>query len=47
MLIRTQDFGRVHANCLGSCAATLMRGHDATVVENSLQQVVYRSVYME
>jgi hypothetical protein len=47
MLIRTQDLGRAHANCLGPCAATLKRGHDATVVENSLQQVVYRSVYME
>ncbi|HET6307942.1 MAG TPA: class II aldolase/adducin family protein [Rhodopila sp.] len=47
MLIRTRELGRAHANCLGPCAATLMRGHGATVVGSSLQQVVYRSVYME
>lgn len=47
MLIRTQALGCAHAGCLGNGAATLMRGHGATVVGNSLQQVVYRAIYME
>lgn len=47
MLIRTQALGAAHASCLGGCVATLMRGHGATVVGTSLQQVVYRAVYME
>ena len=47
MLIRTPELGDAHARCLGSCAATLMRGHGATVVGASLQQAVYRAIYME
>lgn len=47
MLIRTPALGCAHADCLGAGAATLMRGHGATVVGNSLRQVVYRAVYME
>jgi HCOMODA/2-hydroxy-3-carboxy-muconic semialdehyde decarboxylase len=47
MLIRTPELGTAHARCLGGCAATLMRGHGATVVGASLQQVVYRAIYME
>jgi ribulose-5-phosphate 4-epimerase/fuculose-1-phosphate aldolase len=47
MLIRSQALGAAHASCLGTCNATLMRGHGATVVGSSLQQVVYRAVYME
>jgi HCOMODA/2-hydroxy-3-carboxy-muconic semialdehyde decarboxylase len=47
MLIRTPELGAAHARCLGGSAATLMRGHGATVVGASLQQVVYRAVYME
>jgi ribulose-5-phosphate 4-epimerase/fuculose-1-phosphate aldolase len=47
MLIRSPALGAAHACCLGAGAATLMRGHGATVVGGSLQQVVYRAVYME
>jgi ribulose-5-phosphate 4-epimerase/fuculose-1-phosphate aldolase len=47
MLIRTNALGCAHASCLGQAAATLMRGHGATVVGTSLQQVVYRAIYME
>jgi ribulose-5-phosphate 4-epimerase/fuculose-1-phosphate aldolase len=47
MLIRTPALGVAHACCLGVGAATLMRGHGATVVGISLQQAVYRAVYME
>jgi ribulose-5-phosphate 4-epimerase/fuculose-1-phosphate aldolase len=47
MLIRTPALGCAHADCLGAASATLMRGHGATVVGTSLQQVVYRAVYME
>jgi ribulose-5-phosphate 4-epimerase/fuculose-1-phosphate aldolase len=47
MLIRTPALGCAHANCLGHGPVTLMRGHGATVTGNSLQQVVYRSIYME
>jgi HCOMODA/2-hydroxy-3-carboxy-muconic semialdehyde decarboxylase len=47
MLIRTPALGVAHACCLGDGAATLMRGHGATVVGGSLQQAVYRAVYME
>ena len=47
MLIRTPALGCAHADCLGHGPATLMRGHGATVIGNSLQQVVYRAIYME
>jgi hypothetical protein len=47
MLIRTPALGCAHADCLGLGPATLMRGHGAAVTGNSLQQVVYRSIYME
>jgi ribulose-5-phosphate 4-epimerase/fuculose-1-phosphate aldolase len=47
MLIRTPALGCAHAGCLGAGAATLMRGHGATVVGTSLPQVVYRAIYME
>jgi ribulose-5-phosphate 4-epimerase/fuculose-1-phosphate aldolase len=47
MLIRTPALGVAHACCLGAGAATLMRGHGATVVGASLRQAVYRAVYME
>jgi ribulose-5-phosphate 4-epimerase/fuculose-1-phosphate aldolase len=47
MLIRTPALGCAHAGCLGDGVATLMRGHGATVVGSSLQQVVYRAIYME
>ena len=47
MLVSTPALGAAHARCLGACGATLMRGHGATVVGISLQQVIYRAVYME
>jgi ribulose-5-phosphate 4-epimerase/fuculose-1-phosphate aldolase len=47
MLVSTPELGAAHARCLGRCGATLMRGHGATVVGTSIQQAVYRCVYME
>jgi ribulose-5-phosphate 4-epimerase/fuculose-1-phosphate aldolase len=47
MLVRSPALGCAHAGCLGNGAATLMRGHGATVVGTSLPQVVYRAIYME
>jgi ribulose-5-phosphate 4-epimerase/fuculose-1-phosphate aldolase len=47
MLIRTPALGDALAARLGPDAVVLMRGHGATIVGNSLRQVVYRAVYAE
>jgi HCOMODA/2-hydroxy-3-carboxy-muconic semialdehyde decarboxylase len=47
MLVSTPALGRELAATLGKGPAVLMRGHGATVVGNSLSQVVGRSVYLE
>lgn len=45
MLIRTADLGKALARTLGDKQIILMRGHGATMVGNSIKQVVYRSIY--
>jgi ribulose-5-phosphate 4-epimerase/fuculose-1-phosphate aldolase len=45
MLIRTSELGRALAASLGDKPMVLMRGHGATMVGRSIQQVVYRSIY--
>ncbi len=45
MLIRTSALGVALAKSLGAHPMVLMRGHGATMVGNSIQQVVYRSIY--
>ena len=45
MLIRTPELGRALAASLEDKPMVLMRGHGATIVGNSIKQVVYRSVY--
>lgn len=47
MLIRDAALGDALAISLGVDAAILMRGHGATVVGASLQQAVFRAIYME
>lgn len=47
LLIRSPELGVALARKLGSSFITLMRGHGATVVAESIQQVVYRAVYAE
>ena len=46
LLIRTPELGRSLARTLGGAAAVLMRGHGSTVVGASLQQAVFRAVYL-
>lgn len=45
MLIRTPALGKALAATLGPKPLVLMRGHGATIVGNSVQQVVYRAIY--
>jgi HCOMODA/2-hydroxy-3-carboxy-muconic semialdehyde decarboxylase len=45
MLIRSPELGRALASDLQDNPMILMRGHGATLVGNSIKQVVYRSVY--
>jgi ribulose-5-phosphate 4-epimerase/fuculose-1-phosphate aldolase len=45
MLIRTPELGRALADELGDNPMVLMRGHGATLVGDSIKQVVYRSIY--
>jgi len=45
MLIRTSSLGAALARSLGAHPMVLMRGHGATMVGISIQQVVYRSIY--
>jgi HCOMODA/2-hydroxy-3-carboxy-muconic semialdehyde decarboxylase len=45
MLIRTPELGKALARTIGAKPIVLMRGHGATLVGNSVAQVVYRSIY--
>jgi ribulose-5-phosphate 4-epimerase/fuculose-1-phosphate aldolase len=45
MLIRNSQLGAALARSLGVHPMVLMRGHGATMVGESVQQVVYRSIY--
>ncbi len=47
LLIRTADLGADLSRCLGRGSAVLMRGHGFTVVGETVQQAVFRSVYLE
>jgi HCOMODA/2-hydroxy-3-carboxy-muconic semialdehyde decarboxylase len=47
MLIRDVYLGEALAKSLGKNNCVLMRGHGATVVGNSIEQVVYRAIYTE
>ena len=45
MLIRTAELGKALAESLGDKNVVLMRGHGATMIGNSIQESVFRSVY--
>jgi len=45
MLIRTAPLGKALAASLGDKFVVLMRGHGATMVGDSIQEVVFRAVY--
>lgn len=47
MMIRTPSLGEALAVCLNEKPAVLMRGHGAVVVGISLQQAVFRAVYLD
>jgi ribulose-5-phosphate 4-epimerase/fuculose-1-phosphate aldolase len=47
LLITDGRLGKALAKTLGASPAALMRGHGSVVVGVSLQQAVYRAVYME
>jgi ribulose-5-phosphate 4-epimerase/fuculose-1-phosphate aldolase len=47
LLIRNAELGRRLAQSLGDHAAVLMRGHGSTVVGRSIQEAVFRAVYLE
>lgn len=47
LLIRSRELGISLAETLGKHNVVLMRGHGATVVGDSLRQVVYRSVFTQ
>lgn len=47
LLIRSRELGAALARTLGSDLMTLMRGHGATIVAETVPQVVYRAVYAE
>jgi len=47
MLIRDKHLGAALARALGDCSCVLMRGHGATTVGTSVEQVVYRAIYAE
>lgn len=45
MLIRTAELGKALADSLADKNVVLMRGHGATMIGNSIQEAVFRSVY--
>jgi ribulose-5-phosphate 4-epimerase/fuculose-1-phosphate aldolase len=45
LLVSTMERGQALAKCLGANAVVLMRGHGASVVGASIQEVIYRTVY--
>jgi ribulose-5-phosphate 4-epimerase/fuculose-1-phosphate aldolase len=45
MLIRTAELGKALAESLGDKNVVLMRGHGVTVIGDSIQESVFRSVY--
>jgi ribulose-5-phosphate 4-epimerase/fuculose-1-phosphate aldolase len=45
MLVRTAPLGKALAETLGDKTVVLMRGHGATMVGQSIQEAVFRSVY--
>jgi ribulose-5-phosphate 4-epimerase/fuculose-1-phosphate aldolase len=47
LLVANMDMGRDLARQLGARPTTLMRGHGATVVGNSVRHAVFISVYLE
>jgi HCOMODA/2-hydroxy-3-carboxy-muconic semialdehyde decarboxylase len=47
MLVRDRPLGGALARALGAKSVVLMRGHGCTVVGESVEQVVYRSIYTE
>jgi ribulose-5-phosphate 4-epimerase/fuculose-1-phosphate aldolase len=47
LLIRDHRLGKELAGAIGACACVLMRGHGMTVVGDSLQEAVFRSVYTQ
>ena len=47
LLIKSPYLGQALAKCLGNCPATLMRGHGAASVGESLQRAVGRAIYLE
>ena len=47
LLITDGKLGKALARSLGAKPAALMRGHGSVVVGGSVQQAVYRAIYME
>jgi ribulose-5-phosphate 4-epimerase/fuculose-1-phosphate aldolase len=47
LLITNQELGVALAKSLGDHAVVLMRGHGSTAVGSSIQQAVYRAIYVE
>jgi HCOMODA/2-hydroxy-3-carboxy-muconic semialdehyde decarboxylase len=47
LLVRNPQLGVALAECLGTQALVLMRGHGSTTVGQSLRQAVFRAVYAE
>jgi ribulose-5-phosphate 4-epimerase/fuculose-1-phosphate aldolase len=47
LLIRSRELGAALARTLGPGLITLMRGHGATIVGESIRHAVYRAVYAE
>lgn len=47
LLIRSNELGDALAQCLDNASVVLMRGHGATVVGDTLRQVVFRAVYTQ
>jgi ribulose-5-phosphate 4-epimerase/fuculose-1-phosphate aldolase len=47
LLVRDRPLGEALAQGLGKCSCVLMRGHGMTVVGDSVQEAVFRSIYTE
>lgn len=47
VLVRDRALGASLAQALGGCTCVLMRGHGMTVVGDSVQEVVFRTIYTE
>jgi ribulose-5-phosphate 4-epimerase/fuculose-1-phosphate aldolase len=47
LLVRDAELGRALAQSLAGCSCVLMRGHGSTVVGSSVEQAVYRAIYVE